>query len=63
METNENTRRYILHRKHMKRTCRLCLNEYRYANVKKYGHGLQLCTKCQDVIIGLCITADSFVRH
>jgi hypothetical protein len=47
----------------MIRTCRLCLGEYRYDKVKKYKHGLQMCTKCQDVIIDLSLTANSLLRH
>ena len=37
----------------MKRICSLCLDEYHYAEVKKYQHRLQLCNKCQDVLIEL----------
>ena len=47
----------------MKRICSLCLQEVRYDKVKKYPHKLQLCTKCQDVIIDLSLTVKSFVRH
>ncbi len=47
----------------MKRHCNLCLEYYDYTKVKKYPHKLQLCTKCQDVIADLSLTADSFVRH
>jgi hypothetical protein len=35
----------------MKRTCRICLNEYRYDKVKRYGkHKVQLCNFCLDVL-------------
>jgi len=37
----------------MRRICSLCLQEVVYHQVKKYPHGLQLCTKCQDVILDL----------
>ena len=47
----------------MKRICSLCLQEYMYNKVKKYEHPLQLCTKCQDAIIELSITATSILRH
>ncbi len=47
----------------MKRICSLCLKEQMYHKVTKYKHELQLCTKCQDVIIELSLTAKSFVRH
>jgi len=47
----------------MKRICSLCLQEYMYNKVKKYEHQLQLCTKCQDAIIELSITATSILRH
>ena len=43
----------------MRRICSLCLKEVIYHNVKKDPHGLQLCTKCQDVILDL---ADSALR-
>jgi len=43
----------------MRRICSLCLQEVIYHNVKKYPHGLQLYTKCQDVILDL---ADSALR-
>jgi ribosomal protein L37AE/L43A len=44
----------------MKRVCSLCLQERHYALVKKYPHGLNLCTKCQDVIADLSYTVN---RH
>jgi len=47
----------------MKRTCTLCLSDYPYNKVKRYEHGLQLCTNCQDVIVDLSLTAKSFLRH
>jgi len=47
----------------MKRTCTLCLNDYPYNRVKRYDHNLQLCTNCQDVIINLSSTAESFLRR
>ena len=47
----------------MKRICSLCLQERPHYFVKKYEHKLQLCGKCQDVIIDLSLTAESFVRH
>jgi len=34
----------------MKRICSLCLKEVPYKYVKKYPHGLQLCSKCIQVI-------------
>ena len=38
----------------MKRICSLCLQEYSYWRVKQYKtHPLQLCNKCQEVIIAL----------
>jgi hypothetical protein len=47
----------------MKRVCSLCLKSQMYDKVKKYHNDLQLCTKCQDVIIELSLTATSFVRR
>jgi len=47
----------------MKRICSLCLNEYPYSEVKRYPHYLQLCTQCQDVIIELSSTAETFLRR
>ena len=46
----------------MKRICSLCLSEYPYQKVKKYEHKLQLCVKCQDVILDLNLTAQSLLR-
>ena len=63
MEVNTNTRRNLLPRATMKRICSLCLQERMYHKVKKYEHQLQLCTKCQDAIIELSITATSILRH
>ena len=63
MEVNTNTRGNLLPRATMKRICSLCLQERRYNIVKKYEHQLQLCTKCQDVIIELSLTATSLLRH
>ncbi len=38
----------------MKRICSLCLTEQSYYKVKKYKtHPLQLCSKCQDVIMDI----------
>ncbi len=37
----------------MKRVCSLCLNDYKYQDVKRFTHGLQLCDTCQDVIAAL----------
>jgi len=37
--------------------------DYNYRSVKKYPHGLQLCTKCQDVILDLSSSALSFLRR
>ena len=45
----------------MKRICSLCLAEYPYRQVKKYTHPLQLCEKCQDVLIDLNLTATSLL--
>ena len=47
----------------MKRICSLCLDDYPYHKVKKYPHKLQLCVKCQDVMIDLGLTAQSLIRH
>jgi len=47
----------------MKRICSLCLDEYMYDKVKKYKHKLQLCTKCQDVILDISLTATSILRR
>ena len=47
----------------MKRICSLCLAEYPYQKVKKYAHPLQLCDKCQDVLIDLNLTATSLLRR
>ena len=47
----------------MKRTCTLCLRDYAYNKVKRYDHNLQLCVKCQDVIINLSSTPESLIRH
>jgi hypothetical protein len=47
----------------MKRICSLCLDDYPYHKVKKYQHKLQLCVKCQDVVIDLSLTAESLIRH
>ncbi len=47
----------------MKRICSLCLDEYPYQKVKKYRHNLQLCDKCQDVLIDLNLTAQSLLRR
>jgi hypothetical protein len=35
----------------MKRICSLCLKDRDYRFVAKWEHGLQLCSKCQDVLI------------
>ena len=63
MEVTTNARGHILPRATMKRICSLCLQERMYHKVKKYEHQLQLCTKCQDVIIELSLTATSILRH
>ena len=47
----------------MKRICSLCLDQYPYQSVKKYQHRLQLCNKCQDVLIELSLTAESLLRR
>ena len=47
----------------MKRICSLCLDDYPYHKVKKYQHKLQLCVKCQDVIIELNLTPQSLLRQ
>ena len=63
METNQTRNRRVRNRATMKRICSLCLKEQMYHKVTKYKHELQLCTKCQDVIIELSLTAKSFLRH
>jgi len=47
----------------MKRICTLCLRERDYRKVKRYDHNLQLCVKCQDVIINLSSTPQSILRQ
>ncbi len=47
----------------MRRTCSLCKAEKLYPQVKRYKHGLNLCTKCQDVIIDLGEYAITLQRY
>jgi len=47
----------------MKRFCNLCNREYVYHKVKIYRHGLQLCGKCQDVILDLAEEAITLQRY
>ena len=47
----------------MKRFCNLCNSDYVYHNVKMYRHGLQLCGKCQDVILDLAEEAITLQRY
>jgi hypothetical protein len=47
----------------MKRICSLCLKEIDYRRVKRYDHNLQLCTKCQDVIINLSSSTQSILKQ
>jgi hypothetical protein len=47
----------------MKRICSLCLQERPYHLVKKYEHKLQLCGKCQDVLLDLTLTGHSLLRR
>ncbi len=48
----------------MKRVCSLCLQEVIYHMVKKYPHGLQLCVKCQDVLLDITdLAVESKVRR
>jgi hypothetical protein len=63
MEVNKDTGGYLLPGSTMKRICSLCLAEYPYRQVKKYTHPLQLCEKCQDVLIDLNLTATSLLRR
>ncbi len=43
----------------MKRICMLCKVEKQYYKVKRYPHGLQLCNKCQDVMMDLAEEANA----
>ena len=47
----------------MRRICTLCRNEYHYHSVKRYPHGLQMCIKCQDVILDLAEEAITLQRY
>jgi hypothetical protein len=63
MEVNKDTGGYLFPGPTMKRICSLCLAEYPYQKVKRYAHPLQLCEKCQDVLIDLNLTATSLLRR
>ena len=39
----------------MKRVCNLCLGEFQYGNVTKHKHGLNLCSKCENVILNIAL--------
>jgi|TARA_Y100001937_G_scaffold89025_1_gene120351 ribosomal protein L37AE/L43A len=43
----------------MKRICMLCSAEKQYYKVKRYQHGLMLCHKCEEVIMGLAEDANA----
>ena len=47
----------------MKRICSLCMRERVYHTVKVYKHGLQLCGKCQDVVLDLAEEAITLQRY
>ena len=47
----------------MKRICSLCLDDYPYHKVKKYQHKLQLCVKCQDVIVDLFLKTQKDIQY
>ena len=47
----------------MRRICTLCRHELHYTSVKKYKHGLQLCSKCQDVMLDLAEEAITLQRY
>ena len=47
----------------MRRICNLCNAEKLYHSVKRYPHGLQLCIKCQDVVLDLAEEAYTLQRY
>ena len=47
----------------MRRICTLCTAEKHYLSVKRYAHGLQMCIKCQDVILDLAEEAITLQRY
>ena len=47
----------------MRRTCSLCKAEKLYHSVKRYPHGLNLCIKCQDVVLDLAEEAITLQRY
>ena len=47
----------------MKRECDLCRKHYTYWKVKIYPHGLQLCGKCQGVVLDLAEEAITLQRY
>ena len=47
----------------MRRICSLCRAEKHYHSVKRYPHRLQLCIKCQDVILDLAEEAITLQRY
>ena len=47
----------------MKRICSLCNAEKPYHSVKRYKHGLNMCIKCQDVMLDLAEEAITLQRY
>jgi len=47
----------------MRRVCSLCKAEKLYHSVKRYAHGLNLCIKCQDVVLDLAEEAITLQRY
>ena len=47
----------------MRRVCSLSKAEKLYHSVKRYAHGLNLCIKCQDVVLDLAEEAITLQRY